>query len=42
MVKIIKGNILESEENIIIHQVNTEGIMRRTELQDNSPTIIKD
>lgn len=42
MVKIIKGNILESAENIIIHQVNTEGIMRRTELQDNSPTIIKD
>lgn len=27
MVKIKIGNILEAEENIIVHQVNTQGIM---------------
>ncbi len=27
MIKIVKGNILDCKEDIIIHQVNVQGIM---------------
>lgn len=27
MIKIIEGNLLDAEENIIVHQVNTHGVM---------------
>jgi len=42
MIRIIDGNILDCKENIIVHQVNVQGIMRAVELQDNSPIDIKD
>ena len=29
MVNIVKGNILNCTEDIIVHQVNVQGIMRR-------------
>ena len=29
MVRIKQGNILEAEEDIIVHQVNVQGVMRR-------------
>lgn len=42
MVKIINGNILDCTEDIIIHQVNCQGIMRTAELQDNLPNATKE
>lgn len=41
MINIVNGNILNSTEDIIIHQVNVFGSMRTVELQDNSPTAMK-
>lgn len=42
MVKIINKNILDCTEDIIVHQVNCQGIMRMAELRDNSPNATKD
>lgn len=29
MIKIVKGNILDCKEDIIVHQVNVQGVMRK-------------